>query len=92
MSTPCQQLRQEYKDIETLPNIPRAGKGKELKGRKQLEAGLSPRKYLETLRTDPQYKNESGMTPEDQITYAMLYLEQTNQVVDDWQGKGSLSY
>ena len=32
------------------------------------------------------------MTPEDQITYAMLYLEQTNQVVDDWQGKGLLSY
>ena len=77
--------------IEDLPNIPRAGKGKELKGRKQLEAGLSPQDYLKLLQTSPQYKNETGMTPEEQIAYAMLHLEQTNQVIDNWPGKGSES-
>ena len=78
--------------LEDLPNIPRAGKGKELKGRKQLEAGGSAQDFLKALQTNPQYKNESGMTPEDQIVYAILHLEQTNQVIDDWQDKGSISY
>ena len=78
--------------LEDLPNIPRGGKGKKLKGRKQLEAGQSPEKYLKALQTNPQYKNESGLTPEEQIAYAILHLEQTNQVVDDYSGKGSVSY
>ena len=90
--------------IEDMPNIPRGpkkddrgkiieqGKGKEIKGRKQLEAGQKPNEYLEILKTDPQYQNETGMTPEEQIIYAIKHLEQTNQVIDDWQGKGSLSY
>jgi len=32
------------------------------------------------------------MTPEDQLAYAILHLEQTDQVIDDWRGNGSLSY
>ena len=32
------------------------------------------------------------MTPEEQIIYAIKYLEQTNQVIDDYQGKGSASF
>ena len=32
------------------------------------------------------------MNPEEQLIYAIQYLEQTNQVMDDWQGKGSISY
>jgi len=32
------------------------------------------------------------MIPEDQIAYAILYLEQTSRVIDDWLGKGSISY
>ena len=79
--------------IEDLPNIPRKDKGKDIKGRKQLEAGLTPNKYLETLKTSSVYKNETGMTPEEQIIYAIKYLEQTNQVIDDYSGKkGSLSF
>jgi len=78
--------------IEDLPNIPREGKGKEIKGRKQLEANQTPNQYLETLKTNVDYKNETGMTPEEQIIYAIKYLEEKNQVIDDWQGKGSLSF
>ncbi|MBI5306431.1 hypothetical protein HZB04_02515 [Candidatus Wolfebacteria bacterium] len=75
-----------------MPNIPRAGKGKEIKGRKQLEAGQTPNQYLETLKTNPIYQNETGMTPEEQIIYAIKHLEQTNRVIDDYSGKGSASY
>lgn len=77
---------------ENLFNIPRKNKGKTIKGRKQFEAGQTPSQYLETLKADPQYRNETGMTPEDQIIYAITHLEQTNQVVDDYLGKGSASY
>jgi hypothetical protein len=78
--------------IEDLPNIPRAGKGKIIQNRKQLEANKTPNEYLQTLQTDKQYQNESGMTPEDQVSYAITHLEQTNQVIDDYSGKGSASY
>ncbi len=78
--------------IEDLANIPRQGKGKEIKGRGQLEAGQTPNKYLEILKTNPIYQNETGMTPEEQIIYAIKHLEQTNQVIDDYAGKGSASY
>ena len=75
--------------IENLPNIPQKGEEKEIKGRKQLEAGKTPLEYLEILKTNPDYKNETGMTPEDQIIYAMKYLEQNNQIIDDYFGNGS---
>ena len=78
--------------IENLPNIPRKDNGKEVKSRKQLEAGQSPNQYLETLKTNPIYQNETGMTPEEQIVYAIKHIEQTNQVIDDYSGKGSVSY
>ena len=77
---------------ENLPNIPRTDKGKTIHNRKQLEAGGTPKKYLEILETDDQYKNETGMTPDDQIIYAIKHLEQTDQVIDDYQGNGSASY
>jgi len=32
------------------------------------------------------------MTPEDQLVYALIHLEQTNQVIDDYSGHGSASY
>ncbi len=77
--------------IENLPNIPREGKGKEKAGRHQLEANKIPEDYLAMLGKDS-YKEEVGMTPEDQLTYAITHLEETNQVIDDYQGKGSISY
>ncbi|MBI2633286.1 MAG: hypothetical protein HYW78_02745 [Parcubacteria group bacterium] len=81
--------------VENLPNIPRQGKGIEIKGRKQLETGKTPNKYLKTLQTNAHYKNETGMTPEEQILYAITHLEQTNQAIDGYQGNqgnGSASY
>jgi len=78
--------------IEDLPNIPRENKGKKIKGRKQLEAGQNPNQYLEILKINPDYKDETGMTPEEQIIYSIKYLEETNQVIDDYAGKGSASY
>ena len=85
--------------IEDLPNIPREGKGKtigspstSLGARKQFEANKTPVEYLKTIQTAKQYQNEQGMTPEDQITYAITHLEETNQVIDDYSGKGSVSY
>jgi len=77
---------------EDLPNIPRQGKGKEIGGRKQPEADQSPNKYLEILKTNPAHQNETGMTPEEQIILAILHLEKTNQVLDDYLGKGSISH
>ncbi len=78
--------------LEDLPNIPKEKKGKEIKGRKQLETGKTPNQYLEMLKKDSHYQNEIGMTLEDQITYAIKYLEQTSQVIDDCNGNGSVSY
>ncbi|MEK7097398.1 MAG: hypothetical protein AAB906_00955, partial [Patescibacteria group bacterium] len=92
--------------IEDLPNIPRKDQGKTTGNRLQLDtAGTSilkyiqegkdtpsPQEYLKAIQNDPIYQYEQGMTPEDQITYAIFHLEQTNQAIDDYQGNGSMSY
>src|SRR3989338_3971497 len=78
--------------VEDMPNIPREGKGKEVGKRHQLEANKQPKEYLELLQTKSEYKNESGLTPEADIMYALTNLEETNQVTNDYQGKGSISY
>ncbi|OGD32022.1 hypothetical protein A3C91_01535 [Candidatus Azambacteria bacterium RIFCSPHIGHO2_02_FULL_52_12] len=92
--------------IEDLPNIPRKDQGKTIGGRPRLDtAGSSitpyikqgktvpsPQEYLTALHQDPRYRHEHGMTPEDQLAYAILHLEQTNQVIDNYQGNGSISY
>ena len=92
--------------IEDLPNIPRKDQGQTVGGRPQLDtAGTSlekyiqkgetvssPQEYLKAIQNEPIYAHEQGMTPEDQLAYAILHLEQTDQVIDDWRGNGSLSY
>ena len=78
--------------LENLPNLPVEGKGEMKKGRKQLEAKKTPIDYLKTLQTDPQYANEHGITPEDWTIYFLTHLEKTNQVIDDWQGNGKISW
>jgi len=78
--------------IEDLPDLPAQGKGKTIGGRKQLEASKSPEQYLEKMQTDPQYIGESGMTPEAELVYFMHYLQKNNQVIDDWQGGGKISW
>ena len=73
-------------------NIPAENKGKTINKRKQIEANQSSNKYLKTIQTDKQYKGESGMTPEDQLTMFLTYLEQTNQAIDDYKGNGKASF
>jgi len=78
--------------IEDLPDLPAETKGETINQRKQLEANQTPKQYLETLQTDPQYQHEQGLTPEDWLIYAISQLEEKNQVIDDWQGQGKICY
>ena len=91
--------------IEDMPNIPRDNP-KTKGGRTQIDTGgssikkyikrgeniPSPAEYLKALNKEPAYNGESGMTPEEQLTYAILHLEETDQVIDDYRGNGSISY
>jgi len=77
--------------VESNPNIPRATKGKDIGGRKQLEANQTPNDYLTKIGKGA-YEHESGTTPEEWLTRAVSYLETTNQAIDDYQGKGSIAY
>jgi hypothetical protein len=77
--------------IEVDPNIPRAGKGKPVGARPRIEANKTPKEYLEAIGTG-EYQNESGMTPEEWLMQAITTLEEKNQVIDDWRGKGSIAY
>ncbi len=79
--------------VEETP-IPRQTKGISQGGRKQLEAKLTPRQYLEKLKTDPQYAAEVGLTPELWLMKALTRLEEKNEVTDDYhyQDKGSFNY
>jgi hypothetical protein len=78
--------------LEDMPNIPREGKGKQIGGRHQLETNKTSTEYLRLLQTGPEYKNESGLTPEADLMYAITHLEETNQVINDYTGKGALSF
>ena len=92
--------------IEDMSNIPREGGAKTKGGRTQIDTGgssikkyikrgeniPSPAEYLKALNKEPAYNGESGMTPEEQLTYAILHLEETDQVIDDYRGNGSISY
>jgi len=75
-----------------MMNIPREGRGKTKGGRKQLETNKTPMEYIRQLQTNPQYTNEQGETNEDWLTKFITHLEKTNQVIDDWQGKGSACF
>lgn len=52
----------------------------------------SPEEYLKAIQTEEQYKNEQGQTPEDWLTIFLTHLEKHNQVIDDYQGNGSIEY
>ena len=78
--------------IEDLPDLPAEGKGKEVGGRKQLEANKTPEQYLEKMKEDEQYAGESGMTPEAELSYFMCYLQKNNKVIDDWDGSGRANW
>jgi len=78
--------------LEPNLNIPRQGKG-QIKGkRKQLETNQTPKEYKNILKTDQQYQHEQGLTSEDWLTLLLIQLEQTGEVIDDYQGKGSADF
>jgi hypothetical protein len=56
-----------------------------------LEAGKSPIEYLDILAQDSQYVNERGLSPEEEWTLFLTYLEETNQVINDINGNGKFS-
>ena len=68
--------------VESLPIMPKQGQAKTLAGRKQLEIGLSPKEYLQILKT-PTYHGETGRTLEDFLTKCLTHLETTNEVNND---------
>lgn len=53
-----------------------------------IRTNQTPIDYLNKFKTDPEYQNEQGLTPEDYITYAISQLEEKNKVIDDYQGNG----
>lgn len=77
--------------VESNPVIPRATKGKEVGGRRQLEANQTPNDYLAKIGRGA-YEHESGTTPEEWLMEAISILEEKNQAIDDWQGLGSIAY
>jgi hypothetical protein len=60
-----------------LTDIPRAGAGKTIAGRPQIEAGRTPRQYLAELP-----KDEVGWTPETYIAACCTALERTGRPLD----------
>ena len=51
--------------------------------RKRIENNKSPIEYLKLLQ-DPQYQGESYLIIEDWLAQFITHLEQTNQVLNDW--------
>jgi hypothetical protein len=73
--------------------IPRKGNAKTTASRTDLEAGQSSRYYLKTLQANPHHHHEQGFTLEDQLTLAILELEQNNKVIDDYSNdKDSVNF
>ena len=68
--------------VEDIPIMPRKGGGEVVGGRRQLEAGSTPRDYLETLLSPP-YRRETGWTMEDMLTHFLTVLHATGQVSHD---------
>lgn len=75
--------------IEDLPDLPAQSKGKTLNQRKQLEANKTGHEYLGLTQKDEQYQDEEGLTPEAWLTYAMTHLQDHNEQIDDFRGKGN---
>lgn len=71
--------------------IPGQGEGTEQGGRQRIEANQTPNAYLALLKEEP-YQHEHGLTPEAWMTLFLLHLETTNEVIDDYQGQGKVSY
>lgn len=78
--------------IEDIPNLPMEKEGEKIGERKQYEANKSPIDYLALLQTERSYINERGITPEDWAMYFLSFLEETDQIIDDYEGAGNVSW
>ncbi|MCK9351531.1 MAG: hypothetical protein WCT49_00445 [Candidatus Paceibacterota bacterium] len=78
--------------VEDIPNLPFEKAGKTIGGRRQIEANKSPIDYLASFQSDRNYVNEHGMTPEDWAMYFLSHLEETDQIIDDYEGAGNVSW
>ena len=80
--------------FEDTPNLPREKEGKTMGKRTQFEANKSPVEYLALLQNEKNtdYANEQGFTPEDWAMYFLSHLEETNQIIDDYEGAGNVSW
>ncbi len=63
--------------------IPRQGHAKTPGTRIDLAANKSSEEYLEIIQTQPQYRQEQGMTLEDSFILALTTLHETSRVIDD---------
>jgi hypothetical protein len=68
------------------------GEGKIIKGRKQLEAGISSKNALNLIQTDQMYRHETGKIPESWLMEFILRLHTKNQVLGDYSGIGKIEF
>lgn len=69
--------------VEDTVSVPEEGKGQMVGNRPELEAGRSPEKFLQEIKTNPVYQGEEGFTLEDWLTLAIDRLETKNEMIDD---------
>ena len=78
--------------IENNPDLSAEGRGQTISGRKQIEAGPTPKDYLKLLQTQEQYQGETGLTPEANLTLYLDGLTRDQIALDDWQGTGKANF
>lgn len=78
---------------ENTPNLPTDANAKTLDGRKQITPGMTPKEYLDAIKTNPQYAGESGLYTEEEIWFALTQLEKDNGlVVNNFSENGKIGY
>jgi hypothetical protein len=60
--------------------------------RNEFESGLSIVEYFDLLRTDLQYQNEQGLTPEALFTLWLTYLSENQTIIDYLQNNYKAKY
>ncbi|MDP3696948.1 MAG: hypothetical protein Q8R55_02840, partial [Candidatus Taylorbacteria bacterium] len=58
--------------------------------RKRIENNKTPIDYLNLITQDPQYQGESYLIIEDWLTQFITHLEQTSQVLNDWNDNNAV--
>ncbi|MCX6744304.1 MAG: hypothetical protein NTX82_02155 [Candidatus Parcubacteria bacterium] len=69
--------------LEDMPDLSDLENSKEIAGRKPFKLGQSAKEYLSSQRVYFMYEGEQFTTPEDNLTYLIVHLQNTDQVIDD---------